>query len=120
MHRYYTENPISWAEWVKRKLGEERYHANLRRAHTPRKFSPREIEGLYLHYASELERLRVARSNGRAGRIEFEFPNPIPEAAPRAKKKKAPSRLKKKLNGQVVPRENGRAATAYRLGGEHG
>lgn len=105
MHLYYTENPISWAEWVRRKLGEERYHANLRLAHSPRKFTPREIEGLYRHYQSELKRLRVARSNGRTGRIEFIYPDPIPESQPRARaKKRKPSKWRRKVNGQTVPR----------------
>jgi len=105
-HRHFTENPIAWTQWVKGKIGAERYQLLYRMAHTPRKFSPRELEGLYQHYKRELERLLVARSNGRTGRIEFFWPDPIPEATPRAKKKKAPSKFKKKLNGQVVLRED--------------
>lgn len=105
-HRHFTEHPLLFAQFIQAKLGPDKYHELCKLAVTPRKFTPRELEGLYLHYKAELERLRVARANGRLGRIEFNFPDPIPEATPRGKAKKKPkSKFKRKLNGQVVPRE---------------
>lgn len=105
VHLYFTSNPIHWTEWVKRQLGEDRYHVLYRMAHTPRKFTPREIEGLYQHYKAELERLREARGNGHLGRIEFSWPDPIPEATPpkRAKKRK-PSKWRRRVDGTTVLR----------------
>jgi hypothetical protein len=73
-------------------------------ANTPRKFTPRERAGLLKFYRGELQRIKTARENGRVGRIEFEWPDPIPEGEPRAKKKKPKSKFKKKLNGEVVLR----------------
>lgn len=106
MHLYYTENPISWAEWVRRQLGEERYYANLRRAHSPREFTPRELEGLYQHYKEELKLMREMRADGAIGQIPFRWPDPIPEAAPRKRiTRKRRSKFKRKVDGTVVPRE---------------
>ena len=104
-HRFLGENPLLHSELALRALGVKRFSELKEMAHSPRKFTPRELEGLYQFYLAELKRMRLARENGRLGRIEFEFPNPIPEAAPRKKaKKKEPSKFKRKLDGTVVER----------------
>lgn len=120
-HRYFTEHPAAFIQFVISKIGQERFNELCKLAQAPRKFTPREKEGLYHHYLTEYARLCQGRQNGRSGRIEFFFPNPIPEADPRgtkanaqrkakAKRAKIKARkltnpkLKKKLNGQVVER----------------
>lgn len=113
-HRYFTENPAAFIAWIKSRIGEQAYDELERLARQPRKFSPREMEGLYQHMLHEYARLRSARENGREGRLEFFWPDPILEVEPRKKAKKAsakkPSKpltnpnFKRKVNGQTVVR----------------
>lgn len=105
MHRYFTENPMAFANWLRSRMDPDTVHALAKLANTPRKFTPRQIEGLYHHYLAEFARLEQARSAGRGGRIEFMFPDPIPEAEPRKRKRaKKVSKFKRKVNGSVVLR----------------
>lgn len=114
-HRYFTENPVAFANWCNAKFGQDHMYRLAMLAAAPRKFSAREKAGLLKHYRAELDRLKTARENGRLGRIEFFWPDPIVEAAPRKRKakKKAPKasrpltnpKLKRKVNGAVVPRD---------------
>ena len=105
-HRQFTENPLAFTAWLKSHVGIAHLHTLAEIAAPIRKFSPRELAGLLAHYTAELERLRTARSNGRLGRIEFSFPDPIPEAEPRKRAKKPkPSKFKRKLSGEVVVRK---------------
>lgn len=107
-HRMFTENPLLWSAWVRGRLGEPRYLDLLKNAHTPRKFTARELEGLYQHYLKEYTRLRQARENGREGRIEFFWPDEsqgFPEAEPRGEKTKAKKKLaaKRKIQSRRFP-----------------
>lgn len=105
-HRYLGENPLMHADLVSKLLGSERFIELKRRAHSLVNFTPRQIEGLYQHYVAEYARMALARKNGRLGRIDFSWPDPIPECEPRGRKKaKKPSKFKRKLNGKVVPRD---------------
>jgi hypothetical protein len=103
-HAIFTDRPISFANFCNAKFGPDKMHQLAILANTPRKFTPRERAGLLKFYRGELQRIKTARENGRVGRIEFEWPDPIPEGEPRAKKKKPKSKFKKKLNGEVVLR----------------
>lgn len=112
-HRFFTENPAAFIDWVKNRMGERAYEELERLARQPRKFTPREIEGLHKHMLTEYARLCQGREAGRMGRIDFLWPDPIPEAEPRAKKAKKPakqsrpltnSKFKRKVSGETVPR----------------
>jgi hypothetical protein len=105
-HRRFTENPLAFAEFVQSKLGDVGLCALNQMARWPSHWTPRQLEGLYKHYCNEYARLVNARENGRLGRIEFVWPDPMPEAEPRkkAKKAKAKSKFKRKVNGRTVER----------------
>lgn len=104
-HRYLGENPLFHADLVRKNLGDQKYIELKRRAHSIGKFTPRQIEGLYQHYVGEYARMAQARANGRLGRIEFQWPYPIPEAAPRKRAKaKKVSKHVRKIGGAVVLR----------------
>jgi hypothetical protein len=105
-HRYFTANPILFAMWCNAKFGPDYMHKLAMLAAQQRKFTPREIEGLYQHYKNELAIMTALRETGHDGRIEFMWPDPIIEAAPRKKAKKAKSKFKRKVSGQVVLRKS--------------
>jgi hypothetical protein len=107
-HRFFTENPLNFTAFVESKIGASGLHELKRLAREPAHWTPRQLEGLYKHYVNEYARLADARlSGGRIGRIEFSWPDPMPEAEPRkkAKKAKAKSKFKRKVNGQTVRRD---------------
>ena len=105
-HMMFTENPILFAQWCHAKFGPDAMYELAKLAAAPRKFSSRELAGLRIHYCSELARMELARQNGRGGRIEFMWPDPIPEATPRKRKNvKKRSKFKRKVSGEVVLRE---------------
>lgn len=101
-HRYLGENPLFHADLVRKNLGEQRYVELKRRAHGINKFTARQLEGLYQHYLDEYARMAQARVNGRLGRIDFSWPEVLPEAEPRKRKAKKPSLAgpKKKIPGK--------------------
>jgi hypothetical protein len=106
-HRYFTENPLAYSIFVERKIGKTGVAELNNLACQASHWTPRQLEGLYKHYCNEYARLVNARENGRLGRIEFVWPDPMPEATPRAKAKKAKakSKFKRKVNGKTVRRD---------------
>jgi len=130
-HRRFTENPLEFAAFVRSKLGDAGLCALNQMARWPAHWTPRQLEGLYKHYCNEYARMADARLNGgRIGRIDFIWPDPMPEAEPKKRKtnrpknrpsegkksslakpkKKIPAKpfskkFKKKINGQTVKRD---------------
>lgn len=105
-HRYFTENPLAFTNWLKAKFGIDYLHTLAEIAAPVAKFNARQIEGLYRHYLAEFARMELARQNGRGGRIEFSWPDPIIEVEPRKRKPKAKRQSKyvRKVGGGVVLR----------------
>ena len=70
-HRWLTERPVEFAEWIVGHLGEGEADRLRTRAHAPVKRSRGEVKDLFDVMQSELARLESLRLNGRQGRIEF-------------------------------------------------
>lgn len=110
-HRYFTANPILFAQWCHAKFGPDQMYELAMLAAQPRKFTPREIEGLYQHYKEELRLMKEMRAEGVTHRLSFNWPDPIPEATPKKRSKaKKQSRYKRKVSGAVVLRDKDKAA----------
>lgn len=104
-HTIFTDRPVAFANFCHAKFGPDQMYELALLANKPRKFSQREREGLYQHYVGEHDRMAQARVNGRLGRIDFQWPDPIPEAAPRKRAKaKKVSKHVRKIGGSVVLR----------------
>lgn len=106
-HAQFTDRPVAFTNWLRAKFGQEYLFDLALLANTAQKISPRQREGLYQHYREELRLMNEMREEGVTHRIDFSWPDPLPEATPRkrAKKKRAPSKFKRKVGGAVVLRE---------------
>jgi hypothetical protein len=105
-HARFTDQPVTFSQWLHTKFGADYLYKLAMIVHKPRKFTPRERAGLLKHYKAELERMQKAREAGREGRIDFLWPDPIPESQPRKRStKKKQTKFKRKVSGQVVLRE---------------
>lgn len=106
-HRYFTSHPRLFDIWLESRMSPSGLHKLDMLAATPRKFSPREIEGLYQWYKAAREQMSEQRAMGWKDRIEFHWPDPIPEAQPRKRAKaKAKSKYKRTIRRGTVLRED--------------
>lgn len=104
-HRHFTENPVEFLAWLSTIMSDADRSILMNLANTPRKFTPRELEGLYHHYIRQHGEMVHRRELGDGGYIPFFWPDPIPEAEPHKRKKaKKVSKFKRKVNGTVVLR----------------
>lgn len=58
-HRYFTENPIHFAEWIKKRLGETGYQNLMRKAHSVTKFTAADIAFLYAEMQDKVKVLKA-------------------------------------------------------------
>ena len=73
-HRYLEENPVIFAEWARRELGEANYDRLRILANKPTKMTKFDKEFIHKHYLQERKRLKSLREQGETGRIEFSLP----------------------------------------------
>lgn len=70
-HRWLTERPIEFAEWIVNHLGRERADALRLRAHKSLTRTPSQRRDLYEAMKAEFARMKELRAQGVTGRIEF-------------------------------------------------
>ena len=72
-HRYLTENPYKFSEWIIEHLGKEDAEALCLKAHTTRKRSQPQMRDLYEKMESQWAIMNLLRNEGFEGRIEFDL-----------------------------------------------
>lgn len=73
-HQRLGGDPVEFARWAETYLGEGRLRLLREKAHSICKLTKADLEDIYKHLKAEHKRISGLRSNGVAGRIEFDDP----------------------------------------------
>lgn len=72
-HRKLEENPVTFAEWAREKLGQQAYDKLRVLANKPMKWTKWDKEYLHKHYLAERKRQKKLRMDGDVGRVDFDL-----------------------------------------------
>ena len=70
-HQYLGENPVVFAQWAEEKMGKEKVEKMRILSHTVVKYSKFDLEIIYKHLQTELEKMLEQREAGMVGRLDF-------------------------------------------------
>ena len=71
-HYGFTNDPIAWADFVIKRIGDEGYEELRKVANRAAKFTKQDKADMTAHLRKELKRVEQLRSEGVTGRIEFD------------------------------------------------
>ena len=75
-HRYFTERPAEFTEFVKNKIGEHRLASLIILSKTAPRYRKHDLEEIRLNLKAAHERMMMERNAGGTGRLEFDSPYP--------------------------------------------